>query len=84
MVLASMLKEAGDQSRAISVLRTATRRFPNDVVLWLELGNLNGGSGANPDPAEAVRCFRKAVEVRPRSHAAAHEPGHRAGQSGQY
>jgi tetratricopeptide (TPR) repeat protein len=71
MTLALLLKEAGDQSNARSVLRAATRRFPSHFSLWLELGNLNSSAAEeSPDPAEAARCFAQAVALRPGSHAA--------------
>ena len=70
MVLAKMLTEAGDQAGAVSVLSAAARRFPDEFAIWIELGNLHGAAGTKPDPAESVRCFTRAVALRPSSLAA--------------
>lgn len=68
--LVRMLWEAGDHATATPVLHVAERRFPDDFWVCFEQGNLNTVGAPNPDPAEAVRYFAKAVALRPRSFAA--------------
>ena len=70
ILLNQMLAGAGDGPAAAMVLRVAARRFPGDFWVFYSQGYRLAEGAPDPDPAGAVRCFARAVALRPGSFAA--------------
>jgi tetratricopeptide (TPR) repeat protein len=60
--LAACLVRLNEHARAIDVLQAATRRRPNAVEIYVNLGAIQMTSG---DPAGARASFEQALELRP-------------------
>jgi predicted CXXCH cytochrome family protein len=64
--LADALTQAGQPTRAISLLNHALKVAPNDALLWYQLGIAHSSRerGAEPE-TEAIAAFEKAVTLDP-------------------
>jgi serine/threonine-protein kinase len=70
VLLAGMLRRAGERDRAVTVLRSAWQRFPGDFWVNYKLGHSSWSSSRYQRPDEAVRFLTAAVAARPGSSAA--------------
>jgi serine/threonine-protein kinase len=67
VLLAILLRSAGDRERSLAVLRGAWQRFPSDFWVNFLLGGVSWTPGENKPPDESVRFLTAAIAARPYS-----------------